>query len=117
MSSSFITRIEREKDEPYTVIFTTDDFDKYRHIEDECRKMIGHAKPTVDAVPVVRCKDCKWRPRNIGLDCYVEHLDFPCDANNEEVCPYAAGDPWYNKEPHPYGFCHLGVREEEQHDS
>lgn len=44
MSSSFITRIEREKEEPYIVIFTTDDHDKYRHIEDECRKMIGHAK-------------------------------------------------------------------------
>ena len=59
MSSSFITRIEREKDEPYTVIFTTDDLGKYRHIEDECRKMIGHAKPTVDAVKVVRCGECK----------------------------------------------------------
>ena len=57
MSSSFVTRIEQEKDEPYTVIFTTDDHDKYRHIEDECRKMIGHAKPTVDAVPVVRLEN------------------------------------------------------------
>ena len=53
MTSEFITRVEREKDEPYTVIFRTDDADKYKHIEDECRKMIGHAKPTVDAVPVV----------------------------------------------------------------
>lgn len=52
MSSSFVTRIEQEKDEPYTVIFTTDDHDKYRHLEDECRKMIGHEKPTVDAEPV-----------------------------------------------------------------
>ena len=57
MASEFITRVERDKDEPYTVIFRTDDADKYKHIEDECRKMIGHAKPTeqptVDAVPVV----------------------------------------------------------------
>jgi len=42
--SGFITRIEPEKEEPYTVIFTTADPDKYRYIEDECRKMIGHAK-------------------------------------------------------------------------
>lgn len=25
------------------------------------------AIPTVDAVPVVRCRDCKWRPRNMGV--------------------------------------------------
>lgn len=58
MASEFITRVERGKDEPYTVIFRTDDADKYKHIEDECRRMIGHEKPTVDAVQVVRCKDC-----------------------------------------------------------
>lgn len=52
MASEFITRVERDKDEPYTVIFRTDDADKYKHIEDECRRMIGHEKPTVDAVPV-----------------------------------------------------------------
>lgn len=54
MSSSFITHIEREKHEPYTVIFTTDDHDKYRHIEDECRKMIGHAKPMTNADKCIR---------------------------------------------------------------
>ena len=44
--SSFVTRVEREKEEPYTVIFTTDDYCKYSHIENECRKMIGHEKPS-----------------------------------------------------------------------
>ncbi len=57
MASEFITRVERDKDEPYTVIFRTDDADKYKHIEDECRRMIGHEKPTVDAVPVVFIND------------------------------------------------------------
>lgn len=57
MGSEFITRVEHGKDEPYTVIFRTDDADKYKHIEDECRRMIGHEKPTVDAVPV---KHGKW---------------------------------------------------------
>lgn len=46
--TEFITRIEREKDEPYTVIFKTADRDKYMHIENECRKMIVHAKEDND---------------------------------------------------------------------
>lgn len=45
MGSSFITRIERGDCEEYTVIFKTDDEEKYVHIENECRKMIGHTKP------------------------------------------------------------------------
>ncbi len=69
--------------------------------------------PIVDAVPVVRCRECKWRPRNMGKGEYVEHLRFPWDANGEEVCPDAAGDPWYNKEPDPNGYCHLGEQEDE----
>lgn len=85
MASEFITRVERDKDEPYTVIFRTDDEDKYKHIEDECRRMIGHEKPTVDAVPVVRCKECKhltditdyngWCPRMYD---YIENFDWFC---------------------------------------
>lgn len=67
--------------------------------------------PAADVVEVVRCQDCKWRPRNLGEGVFVEHLDFPMDTDGVAVCPYAADDPWYNKEPHPYGFCHLGVRE------
>ena len=45
-------------------IFRTDDADKYKHIEDECRRMIGHEKPTVDAVQVVRCGECKYWDRS-----------------------------------------------------
>ena len=44
MSSGFITRVEHDKDEPYTVIFTTDDERKYKAIEDACRGAIGHGK-------------------------------------------------------------------------
>lgn len=69
--------------------------------------------PAADVVEV-RCKDCKWRPRHMGEDVHVQNLDFPCDADGDEVCPYAAGDPWYNKEPNPNGFCHLG---EEMNDN
>lgn len=69
--------------------------------------------PAADVVEVVQCKDCKWRPRNMGMVKYVEHLRFPWDDTGREVCPYAAGDPWYNEEPNPNGYCHLGEREVE----
>ncbi len=95
MTSEFITRVERDKDEPYTVIFRTDDADKYKHIEDECRRMIGHEKQTVDAVPVVRCVNCKY--------CYAEGF-----VNVRNVCEkhYDFGnvdDDW---------FCADGERKE-----
>ena len=82
MASEFITRVERGKDEPYTVIFRTDDADKYKHIEDECRRMIGHEMPTIDAVQVVRCGECKHRKQPTDyceklLKAYVPD-DFYC---------------------------------------
>lgn len=40
--SSFITRVEREKEEPFTVIFTTDDHSKYIRIANECRKLVTY---------------------------------------------------------------------------
>lgn len=94
MASEFITRVERDKDEPYTVIFHTDDADKYKHIEDECRKMIGHAKPTkqptVDAVSVVRCGEC-------------EHRKSPTDYC-EKLCK-------------AYVYCKYGERKEKENES
>lgn len=80
MASEFITRVERGKDEPYTVIFRTDDADKYKHIEDECRRMIGHEKQTVDAVPVVANDRNKLCPINHGLRCKdIEDCAFWCE--------------------------------------
>ena len=66
MSSGFITRVEHDKDEPYTVIFTTDDERKYKAIEDACRFAIGNGK--LQFQEVVRCKDCKYREQeDIGM--------------------------------------------------
>lgn len=47
--SGFVTRVDWGKEEPFTVIFTTDDHSEYLHIEIECRKTIDHAKPTTNA--------------------------------------------------------------------
>lgn len=94
MASEFITRVEHDKDEPYTVIFRTDDADKYKHIEDECRRMIGHEQPTVNAVPVVRCKDCADGERREGMALIEKNkliLDATCGTRGI----------WFQKnEPH-----------------
>lgn len=82
MSSGFVTRIEKEKDEPYTVIFTTDDHDKYRHIEDECRMMIGHSKPTVNAVPV---RQGRWK--GAGMGDYYCSLCQQLVSDRTNYCP------------------------------
>ena len=79
MASEFITRVERDKDEPYTVIFRTDDADKYKHIEDECRRMIGHEKPTVDAVQFkwISVNDRLPKPR-FAREWYLVALESGC---------------------------------------
>ena len=43
--------------------------------------------PTVDAVPVVRCKDCKWR-NTIGCDAFVAAQSvYACE--DEGFCKWA----------------------------
>lgn len=63
--------------------------------------------PTVDAVPVVRCKDCKHRPikpddyNPITMDGFV--LEFPDDE-----CPCQCDDGWYSWYPPDDFFCARG---------
>ena len=48
--------------------------------------------PAIDAVPVVRCKDCKyWKP---------------CHSENRKFC-VAIG---YGYMTNPDGYCHMGAR-------
>ena len=63
--------------------------------------------PTVDAAPVVRCKNCKHRPTirepyENGFD-----LDFP-----DERCPCHVEDGWYSWMPDDDWFCANGERKE-----
>ena len=41
------------------------------------------AYPTVDAVPVVRCKDCKWFRDSNGIDgfCYCDRIYRRCGTH------------------------------------
>lgn len=62
--------------------------------------------PTIDAVPVCRCKDCKHRPTK--LEKYDDGFDltFP-----DEVCPcYCDDDPFYSWYPKDDWFCPNGER-------
>lgn len=62
--------------------------------------------PTVDAVPVVRCKDCKHRPKEPNLETYENgfDLEFP---DNECQCQ-CSGDGWYSWYPSDDWFCPKG---------
>lgn len=66
----------------------------------------------IEFAPIVRCRDCKWKPRNMGCRVDVENLDFPLDRDSCVICPYGSDDPWYNREPDPNGFCSRGERKE-----
>ena len=61
--------------------------------------------PTVDAVPVVRCKDCKHKPSGSGANHDVE---FP-----DEICPCQCEDYWYSWVPKDNFFCAWGERKED----
>lgn len=65
-------------------------------------KMTDEGYPeTVDAVPVIRCKDCKHRPTGTNRD----DLEFPDDK-----CPCKCEDYWYNWKPADEWYCGNGER-------
>ena len=62
--------------------------------------------PTVDAVPVCRCAECKHRPSK--PEKYDDGFDL---AFPDEVCPcYCDGDPFYSWYPKDDWFCPRGER-------
>lgn len=69
-------------------------------------EIANHVKyaPTIDAVPVVRCKDCIHRP--IGDPC--EH-DVQPSKENDYRCPcLCEDDNWYSWIPADDWFCANG---------
>lgn len=52
----------------------------------KCKEIIMGA-PTVDAVEVVRCKDCRWRKQ--GALCYmISGCGVPVGTDNDFFCSY-----------------------------
>lgn len=65
----------------------------------------------VDAVPVVRCKDCKHRPiipEGFDKSCGGIDLEFPDDE-----CPCKCVDGWYSWYPPDDFFCARGKQKGE----
>ena len=60
--------------------------------------------PTIDAVPVVRCKDCRHRPSGDGAN---HHIEFP-----DDVCPCQCDDYWYSWMPKDDWYCANAERRE-----
>ena len=57
--------------------------------EHYCLCTLPSAQPTVDAVPVIRCKDCKWYEFDEKLHCGLPHGvrlkdDYCSDAERKE---------------------------------
>ncbi len=63
---------------------------------------------TADAVPIVRCKNCKHRPKRIGEGKQGFDLEFP-----DWECPCRCDDGYYNWMPEDNWFCGNGEKEEE----
>ena len=84
--------------------------ERLRQRKGEAREILNsiQALPTVDAILVVRCRDCKHRPT--GENRY--DLEFP-----DEICPCQCDDFWYNWKPADNWFCGNGERKDgERHE-
>lgn len=70
--------------------------------------------PTIDAVEVVRCKECKHRPikEDVDGENYGFNLIKPNDG--DELCPCLVSDGWYSWMPEDNFFCGYGERKDEQ---
>lgn len=65
-----------------------------------CVEDAVESDPTIDAVPVVRCKDCKFR----GFDaCPMCHDEYTYDEDD-------GGDYYTVDNTMDDGFCHMGAK-------
>lgn len=75
-------------------------------IERNCNRnflnLICHA-PTIDAVPVVRCRDCKW----------FNHYTMECES--DDVATDHEGGASFSINFGPDDFCSYGQRKEADH--
>lgn len=87
-----------------------------RYTPSEVQQIINDDIPAVDAVPVVRCKDCKHRPVDGSFDSDAGHrrINAPLDedGDDDEVCPCICEDGWYSWRPQDNFFCAYGEKKE-----
>ena len=102
---------DKLRDKMHKYGFIAPDMTVHEFVEDEL--------PTVDAVKIVRCKDCKHRPEEIygGRGLFVRAPIIDEDAQEYDMtCPYLCQDPYYNCMPKPESFCDKGERREDATD-
>lgn len=60
---------------------------QYKTMIDWCIR-VTEAQPTVDAVPVIRCKDCKWGKEVCGnIECWAD-MNLPPECHGYDwYCP------------------------------
>lgn len=64
--------------------------------------------PAADVVPVVRCRDCKYKPiAPEGITAGFQ-VEFPDELDNP--CPCNCGDGWYSEKPSDNFFCAYGAK-------
>ena len=61
------------------------DFDEVPETKRELLRMIME-QPTVDAVPVIRCKDCKWFG---DIGCAISIVDDTDKPSEDDYCSFA----------------------------
>lgn len=83
------------------------DYDHYTDGFDDALQVVEYA-PIIDAVEVVRCKDCIFRPTTKG-DMYGTDVVFPY----EDMCPLQCEDPYYNQMMDGDFFCANGERSDD----
>lgn len=64
--------------------------------------------PYEEKTLLVRCKDCKHRPKRTGDEGNGFDFEFP-----DERCPCQCEDGWYNRMPKGDWFCGNGERKED----
>lgn len=76
---------------------------------DEVKRI--RAIPAADVAPVVRCKDCKYKPTAPDGITHGLQVEFPDKWANR--CPCLCEDGWYSWVPDDNFFCAYGAREED----
>lgn len=67
--------------------------------------------PSADVVEVVRCKDCKYKPKGYEDEQRGKYPIFPDSENNPCPCN-VVDDDWYSYMPEDDYFCGCGKRAE-----
>lgn len=82
-------------------------YDGYADNRDDCAENI-RSLPIIDAVEVVRCKDCEHRPHIMGTDPDV--FGRSGIVVGDDVCPCLCDDPYYSYIPDDDFFCAKGEK-------